>query len=343
MIICQSAERDSLLFESLKVKITDYFFKCYLTSQSPEIKLIKDLISIDSEDASSKKPGLLFMFSILLDHVGKLESVGKYSYSSIKKMKVIYGHITNFIKQKYHVHDISLKDLKLKHLLEFEEYLLIEKKNNEASANKVIQRVKSVVKFAIARDYLDKDPWMLYKPRQVEFEIKYLTQKQLDLLKSINIQESRLQRIRDLFVFSCYTGLAYSELQSVTKEHLNNSNGITWISLKRQKTKKLQKTPMLAPALEIWKKYGESLPKISNQKYNKYLKELSDLIKLPFPLSSHLGRKTFTTTILIGNNVPIKITSQLLSHSNSMVTEKYYAAVSNELMESEILKLSRLI
>ncbi|MBK9223340.1 MAG: tyrosine-type recombinase/integrase [Saprospiraceae bacterium] len=327
----------------MKSKITDYLLQTYLKCQNPEIPIIWSLISTNQKDLNSFKPGLLYLFRLLLDHSEKLLLVGQYSGSTLKKMKVIYGHVAGYIKFKYQVLDLSLQKLKLKHLLEFEEYLIIEKKNNETSTNKIIQRIRSVIKYAIAMDFMDKDPWMLYKPKHVELEIKYITQKQLHLLKSVNIPEIKLQRVRDLFIFSCYTGLAYSELQSVSIEHIDINNGITWIALKRQKTKKIQKTPMLGPAFEIWNKYGETLPKISNQKYNDYLKELSDLIKLPFPLTSHLGRKTFTTTILIGNNVPLKITSQLLAHSNSVVTEKYYAAVSNELLENEIIKLSKLL
>jgi integrase len=169
--------------------------------------------------------------------------------------------------------------------------------------------------------------------------IVYLTKDQLHVLETATIISEKLAKVRDCFIFSCYSGLAYAEIAAITNDNIVVKNNINWITMKRKKTQRSFLIPMLPPALAIWDKYEANLPVLSNQKYNKNLKELATLLNLNVNLTTHLARKTFTTTVLLGNNIPLKVASTLLGHSNTRITEKHYAEVTNDLLEQHVESL----
>ncbi len=250
--------------------------------------------------------------------------------------------VAAFIKSCYKKNDVKLKNLDLKFIKDLEFYFKTELQLKPATIYRSMQRVKKIIQFAIAENYLQKDPFNLYKNRKPKTRIVYLTVEELHLLETYPLQQARLERVRDLFVFCCYTGLAYQEMTSLTTNNIENGfDGHEWIEMYRQKTGGKVSVPLLPKAKAILKKYNNELPSISNQKFNSYLKELVGAIGIEKKLTHHTARKTFASTVLLFNNVPMEVVSELLGHSSVKVTQASYAKVVQQSVSVEMEKLSK--
>tara|TARA_R110002051_G_scaffold117009_3_gene190628 strand:- start:13342 stop:13917 length:576 start_codon:yes stop_codon:yes gene_type:complete len=177
--------------------------------------------------------------------------------------------VASFISFKYHKKDFSLNKLNQQFLSDFEYYLKTETK--QVTINKVIQRFRKPVKLAVSEGYLNQDSFINHKPNRTKKEVVFLSIEELNLLEKYHFEQSRLELVRDLFVFCCYTGLAYHEMANLKKEHLiKGFDGNQWIQMKREKTSKLISVPLLPRAKFLINKYESTseyvLPKFSNQK-----------------------------------------------------------------------------
>ena len=290
---------------------------------------------------------------ILLDafdyHINRMQQlVGiEVKQVSVEKYNQSLVHVKSFLKFKFNKRDYLLKDLKLNFLTEFEYYLKTEKKFLPNTVYKTLQRLRRVVRVAIGGEYLVKDPFILHKARKPKKEVIYLTESELNTLEKYQFSQERLQLVKDLFVFCCYTGLAFQEMTSLESKHIiKGFDGNLWIVMIRQKTDKKISIPLLPKALELLVKYEEGaakdfkrFPVISNQKFNSYLKEISAILGIDKKLTHHIARKTFATTVLLYNNVPMEIVSELLGHSNMKITQESYAKVLNKKVSKEMKKV----
>ncbi|MFK7983074.1 MAG: phage integrase SAM-like domain-containing protein, partial [Saprospiraceae bacterium] len=161
--------------------------------------------------AKDNVKGLLQSFDMHNDNMELL--VGKsHSMATVKKFKSIRKQLKEFILFQYKQDDILLSNIKMKFLTDFEYYMLTEKDMKQISINKTIQRMRKIIKFSIANEYLEKDPFLLYKAKSVRIEVVYLTPEELSKLESYMFDSDRLMKVRDCFVFCCYTGLPYQEM-----------------------------------------------------------------------------------------------------------------------------------
>ncbi|MBK9718937.1 MAG: site-specific integrase [Saprospiraceae bacterium] len=322
--------------ERWKSIISGHLTKSFFNNHDPDLNHI--LADLGYNIGNSNPVGILEVFNHYNQKVKK--QIGQnYTLATFQKFKVICKQLEDFIKSLYKVKDIPLMDLKLKHLVEFEEYLLSERKLRQITVNKSTQRLKTIMKYAITHDYLDKDPWMVHKGKSVNIEIKYLSKAELHKLEAINLANEKLRKVRDCFIFACYSGFGYAELSELSPSNLEKRGEINWLRIKRQKTQKYQSVPLLPKAQDIWNKYDGKLPIICNQLMNRHLKEIGRIADIESNLCTHLARKTFASTVLLANNVPIKVVSTLLAHADSRITEKHYAEISNESLDKEVLKL----
>jgi len=245
-----------------------------------------------------------------------------------------------FITKTYKRRDVRLKDLDLKFIKDLEYFFKTELKLRQATVYRSIQRVKKIIQFAIAENYLKKDPFHLYKNKKYKTVIVYLTDEELKRLEKHTFSQIRLQQVQDLFIFCCYTGLAYTEMTTLTTNNIEvGFDGNEWIQMIRKKTNRAISIPVLPKAKEILEKYDNELPKISNQKFNSYLKEISALLSIDKKLTHHIARKTFATTVLLYNNVPMEIVSELLGHTNMNVTQAHYGKVVQKKVSEEMKNL----
>ena len=245
-----------------------------------------------------------------------------------------------FITKIYNRKDIKLKDLDLKFIKDLEYFFKTELKLRQATVYRSIQRVKKIIQFAIAENYLKKDPFHLYKNKKYKTVIVYLTDEELQRFENYTFSQVRLQQVKDLFIFCCYTGLTYTEMTTLTTNNIEvGFDGNEWIQMIRKKTNRVISVPVLPKAKEILEKYGNELPKISNQKFNSYLKEISALLSIDKKLTHHIARKTFATTVLLYNNVPMEIVSELLGHSNMNITQAHYGKIVQRKVSDEMKNL----
>jgi len=286
---------------------------------------------------------LLEVFKLHNDRMNKLIGL-EYTKSTYSKFIEAKKHTANFIKYQFGKNDILLESIKMNFLKNFDFYLKSELGHKQITINKSIQRVRKIIKLALAEGWLQKDPFILYKPKRYETKVVFLTKEELIDLEDYHFAQSRLTQVRDMFVFCCYTGLAYAEMCNLSKEHLiKGFDGNTWIRMYRQKTNRIVSVPLLNKANEVLKKYSNEnilLPVISNQKFNSYLKEIAVIVGIDKRLTHHIARKTFATTVLLYNDIPMEIVSELLGHSKMQITQKHYAKVVQKNVSKEMDKLN---
>ncbi|MDD7913196.1 site-specific integrase [Polaribacter ponticola] len=288
---------------------------------------------------SKEEITILGAYDLHNDKTEKLIGIdfNKLSWSRyVESRRKVALFISKFYKRK----DVRLKDLNLKFIQDLEYFFKTELKLRQATVYRSIQRVKKIIQFAISENYLKKDPFHLYKNKKYKTVIVYLTDEELKKLEKHNFSQVRLQQVKDLFIFCCYTGLAYAEMSNLTVKNIEvGFDGKEWIEMYRQKTKSKISVPILPKAKEILSKYDNKLPTISNQKFNSYLKEIAEVIGIDKRLTHHIARKTFATTVLLYNNVPMEIVSELLGHSNMNVTQSHYGKIVQNKVSIEVDKL----
>lgn len=297
---------------------------------------------------NAKVNGFLEVFQ---HHNRRVKSlVGKsYTEATYRKFEGIYKQTRDFINKKMKLDDVPLKSLKLKFLLDFEYYLQAERGLQQISFNKTVQRIKKIIRYAMGNDWLDKDPFLLHKSKSVNLEVVFLSIEELKILEEYPFDTARLEKVRDCFIFCCYTGLPYTEMASLNASHIiKGIDGKDWIKIMRKKTSKPMMVPLLPKALKILKKYQPEkdqsdkplLPVISNQRFNVYLKELADSVGIKKKLTHHVARKTFASTVLLYNDVPMEIVSELLGHSSIVTTQKHYGKVVKKKVSDHVNSLT---
>ncbi|WP_458628262.1 site-specific integrase [Winogradskyella sp. PC D3.3] len=290
------------------------------------------------------------VLTLFQEHNDKVEKlIGKeYVLPTLWKFKQSRTLLKDYIKFQYGKNDFLFKDLDLKFIKQYGFYLITEKNLAQSSTYKAIQRFRKIIKVAIAEEFLDKDPFIFYKAKRPKTKVVFLNVDELKSLENMNFKQPRLQLVKNMFVFCCYTGLAFNEMDSLLKKHvIIGFDSNTWIQMNRIKTDKLISIPLLAKANEIQSKYSvlsdnqKVFPKISNQKFNSYLKEIAEITGIDKRLTHHIARKTFATTVLLYNDVPIEIVSELLGHSKISITQEHYAKIVQKKVSEHMVNLGK--
>lgn len=290
-----------------------------------------------------KKEYILSYYKQYLSKIKKLTGI-QIKDNTYHKFVYVGNHLESFLKWKFKKTDYPLEELNLQFLDDFDYYLKTEKKQEQITINKTIQRLRAPIKQAISEGYLDRDPFVLHRSKTVRKTVVFLTTEELMTFEKAVLHQKRLVVIQDLFIFCCYTGLAYNEMANLMKQHIQiGFDGINWIQMKREKTQRQISIPILPKAQAIIDKYitenNQVLPSISNQKFNSYLKEIAAIIGIEKRLTHHIARKTFASTVLLYNDVPMEIVSELLGHSNILITQESYGKVVQKKVSEAIFNL----
>ncbi|MBZ4033850.1 site-specific integrase [Flavobacterium sp. 17A] len=256
-----------------------------------------------------------------------------YAKGTLDRFTITKNHLTAFIKFKFKKEDVEFADLNLEFVKDFEFYLRTVRDCSNNTTLKYIANFKKIVIRAIDKELITKDPFKNFKGRKTKLVKKPLTTQELYELERHYFTTDRLNVVRDVFVFQCYTGLAYIDAYQLKKSDIKEGiDGNLWIMSERQKTNSTTNVPLLPQALKIIEKYkehklciqrGTVLPVSSNQKMNEYLKEVAVLCGFPFTLNTHIARRTFGSTVTLNNNVPINVVKELLGHASVKQTEAY--------------------
>lgn len=325
----------------IKQEINQAFL--FLQVQKEQFDVDDIYLKYKGEDIKQSK-SLMEVFTLHNTKMNALVGID-YTKSTYSKFTEAKQHIEDFLMYQYKKKNILLEDITLKFLQDFDYYLKTKKLFKQITINKSIQRVRKIIKLAIAEGFLFTDPFLLYKPKKVINNVTYLTKEELFELENHIFSQPRLDQVRDMFVFCCYTGLPYQEMANLNRKHIvKKFEDKLWIDMYRQKTKKQFSVPLLPKAISILEKYQENssiLPVISNQKFNSYIKEIAEIVGIEKKLTHHIARKTFATTVLLYNDVPMEIVSELLGHSKISTTQEHYAKVMPIKIEKYINNLGK--
>ncbi|MDT0688724.1 site-specific integrase [Salegentibacter sp. F188] len=265
------------------------------------------------------------------------------SKSTAKRYWTCYNHVEQFINEVYRSDDYRMKDIDHQFITRFEYFLKTERECNHNSALKYVNNFKKIIRIALANQWMDRDPFYNYKVQFESVEREFLNEDEVKALVEKELHFDRLRVVRDLFVFSCYTGLAYGDVEKLTENDITKGlDGGKWIRTKRKKTKSLSSIPLLPIAEEIIERYKDYprvknkhciLPVPSNQRYNAYLKEIAMMCGIKKSLTTHLARHTFATTITLTNGVPIESVSKMLGHKDLRTTQHYAKIVDRKISD----------
>lgn len=313
----------------------------YLKNQvlEAEKKLFKKDISITSENLKNELFGCSetkrMLVPIFQDHNNKIkELVGKeYAPGTLERYTTSLKHTIEFMQWKYSVSDIDITKIDHAFITDYEFWLRSVRNCANNTAVKYIKNFNKIIKICLANDWLDKNPFANYKSKVKEVERVYLNESEIQTIIEKDFKTERLSLVRDIFLFSCFTGLAYIDVKNLTKSHINYGiDGEQWIFTHRQKTESASKIPILPVTQMIIDKYenhpqclneDKLLPILSNQKMNAYLKEIAGVCEIDKELTFHIARHTFATTVTLTNGVPIESVSKMLGHKNLRTTQHY--------------------
>ena len=264
-------------------------------------------------------------------------------------------YLKEFLQDRLKTDDIYLIQLNYKFIVNFENYIRtytpkkVRKTCSNNGAMKHLERLMKITNLALKMEWLDKDPFRNFKLRYIRNERDYLTERELDLIEETSFMTIGLNRVKDVFLFSCYTGLSYIDIKELHPDQvLIGIDGNQWIHTKRVKTNESVKIPLLPRAKEILDKYGEEMertgklfPVYSNQKTNKNLKEIAKACGIHKNITFHVARHTFATTVTLSNGVPIETVSKLLGHTKLSTTQIYARVLQKKVGEDMQILMDR--
>ena len=275
-----------------------------------------------------------------------------YSEGTLKHYKTTRDRLAEFFKTRFGRNDLPLSVVDYGFLNSFDLYLKTKLRLRPNTALTYHKHLKKVLNTANAMNLISHNPYSSFKVSRNETHRDYLTIQELDQIKNKEINTIRMEIIRDVFVFACYTGLGYAELNKLTAHHIHQGDdGGKWIIIDRTKTDIRCRVPLLPQAKAILQKYanhpvcqnrGRLLPVHSNQKMNEYLKELADICGISKNLSTHVARHTFATSVTLANGVPIETVSKMLGHT-SLKTTQIYARIVDSKISKDMDKLKAIL
>lgn len=270
-------------------------------------------------------------------------------FGTMKNYYTTEKYLDKFLAEGLKVSDIHLKQLNHRFICDFEFFL----RNSRNSKNELtltnngvmkhLERLKKMINLAYKLEWINKNPFQMFQLKFKKFDRQYLSERELELIENTFFTKEGLERVKDCFLFSCYTGLSYVDVKMLKTNHITRGiDNNYWIFTKREKTNETVKIPILPKALEILNKYkafsqhtnGEKvLPLYSNQKINIYLKQIAKDCTIHKNLSFHVARHTFATTVMLSNGVPLETVSKLLGHTKLSTTQIYARVVETKISE----------
>lgn len=269
---------------------------------------------------------------------------GERSKASYQKYERAKDLLITFMTKQYGIQDISLPEVNSAYVYNLEAFLKYDSsfkgktgiQNN--SVVKYMRMYKTACKYSIRMGIIDKDPFNVYDGKLHVTDATFLTQEELNLIENKKFSVKRLEKVKDVFLFSCYTGYAPVDAANLTSHNISSDgNDNLWIMTNRAKTAIRANVPILPPTLAIINKYRNMqiglIPKLSNQKMNAYLKEIADLCGIDKHLTWYVARHTFATTVTLGNGIRIENVSAMMGHTNIKQTQHYAKVLDKNIME----------
>jgi len=314
--------------DTLKAKVYDY-----------QQQLIREDEVVNAENMRNKIMGVEkrkhMIVGIFQNHNNEIRAlIGKdYAAATLVRYETSLKHTVDFMKWKYRISDIDIKKIDHEFITSYEFYLKSVCNCCQNTASKYIKNFGKIIRICLANGWLDKNPFINYKGKEVEVERAFLSMEEIETMLNKEFVSDRLNLVKDIFLFSCFTGLAYADVKKLSRKNIGfGVDGERWIFINRTKTDTRSNIPILPIAAFILDKYEDHpqvvnqeklLPILSNQKMNSYLKEIADVCGINKELTFHIARHTFATTVTLSNGVPIESVSKMLGHKNLKTTQHY--------------------
>jgi site-specific recombinase XerD len=314
--------------DALKAKVYEY-----------QQQLIRNDDLVNAENMRNKILGIEkrshMLIAIFQNHNNEVKAlIGKdFAAATHVRYETSLKHTVDFIKWKYKVSDIDIRKIDHEFITSYEFYLKTKCNCCQNTTVKYIKNFGKIIRICIANGWLDRNPFINYKSRMVEVERAFLSQDEIETMFNKEFATERLNQVKDIFLFSCFTGLAYADVKKLKQNNVGlGVDGERWIFINRTKTDTRSNIPLLPVSSAILEKYRNHpqavnqerlLPILSNQKMNSYLKEIADLCGIHKELTFHIARHTFATTVTLTNGVPIESVSKMLGHKNLHTTQHY--------------------
>jgi len=279
-----------------------------------------------------------YIVELFNDHNDQVKALigNGFEANTLKSYRSSFKHLKAFVQHQYGKTDMDIKKLNHAFIVNYEFYLKSVCKCSGVSAAKYVKHLKKIVNSCLANKWLTDNPFINYRSKAKAKEKEFLMSEELEAITTKSITIERLIQVRDIFIFCCYTGLCYADVQKLQRHQITKGvDGEQWIFTTRQKTDTSSRIPLLTIAVDIVNKYADHpqcvnknlvLPVLSNQRMNSYLKEIADVCGITKTLTFHMARHTFATTVTLSNGVPIESVSKMLGH-NSIKTTQHYAKV----------------
>lgn len=336
----------NLYLKTLEQQVYDAHRQLMETKVPFTVQSLKDKLF-----GKEEKPEIKMLVPIFQEHNRRIAAmVGKdYAAGTLERYTTSLKHTIEFMQWQYRMADINIEKIDHEFITAYEFFLRSKKSCCNNTTVKYLKNFKKIIRICLNNHWLDKDPFSAYKARLDEVVPAFLTTKELQAISQKQFAIERINQVRDVFLFSCYTGLAYADVKKLKRsEIIIGFDGQQWVSTSRQKTDTVSKIPLLPVALEIMERYenhpecqyeGKVLPVLSNQKMNAYLKEIGDICGIIKPFTYHTARHTFATTVTLSNGVPIESVSKMLGHKNIKTTQHYARILDSKVsMDMELLK-----
>lgn len=329
----QSVKGDKEFNDFLKaLKARLYSIETFLLTKGINVS-IESVLDVYRNGEDARIISLLQLFDKHNEDIRKKVSQKLITESTLSKYAVTRDYVARFLLAELDKDDVLVKKLTPSFFENFFVFLLKYMSNNTAIQK--MKQIKRLMRFAVEEGYISTSPFKMTLKKEKK-EVHPLTIKEINAIRKKHIDIPRLAKIRDLFIFECYTGLAFADLMSLKNSDYHvDQDGNKWIVKKRHKTNVVATIPLMPIAIEILEKYDNKLPRVSNATYNVYLKELGDICGIRRNLHSHLARHTWAT-ILLNNGLDMVSVSKCLGHSNSKITESTYAKVLPEKLAEKV-------
>ena len=325
----------------IKKKIYDEHYKLVESNSHVSAEALKQVV-LNRERPKSKS-----VFKVFEEHNQKVKTLigSSFAHGTHERYQTALKHLKEFVQCKYHRNDYFLHEINHEFIHEYDYYLRSVRKCNNNTTVKYIKNFGKIIRYSLANSWIEKNPFINFKMKLDKVDRGYLNKDELAMLATKHFSIKRLEQVRDVFIFQCFSGLAYCDVSKLTRENISpDENGVLWLKTKRTKTDTAVNVPLLRGAIEIIEKYKvmnlhKLLPVPSNQKLNAYLKEVGELSGIQKRLSCHLARHTFATTVTLANGISLESVSKMLGHTN-LVTTKIYARMLDSRVLSEMQILS---
>jgi integrase len=294
--------------------------------------------------ASTQKTLLVLFEEIMQDFKSRI-GIDRAASTYIQH-EVLYRQLKQFLREKYRVEDIPLTGLELSFIEALDYFFRVDRRMKPRTVQARVVLLKKVIKQALRRNLITYPPFGDFQLDKPEVQDRSLTAAELDRLMTTPLKYATQSFVRDLFVFSTFTGISYADVRKLTwKDVITEDDGSLWISTERQKTKITFNVKLLSIPIQMMERYkglapdGKVFPPISLGQVNVALKRVAKKCNIDRPLSFHQSRYTFASQICLSQGVPIESVSRMMGHTNIATTQRY-ARVSNEKIISDMKRLS---